>query len=310
MEEDNIVQPITKRQKLIALIISLLVTIIWSSTFVIVKFGLETLGPLTIAGLRYFIGALVLAPFLLFQNTQRPTISMDLWLRLVLIGISSYTVGNGALFWGLKYIPATTGSLLMSAIPLLVLAGGMIFLKEVPTIIQVLGVVLSLIGSGIFFSSGLEAGELRGILIVLIGLIGFTTFSLLGRGIARERRLDTLTLTTAPLAIGGLISIIIALVIEGIPIFTAKGILIVVWLAVVNTAIGYWLYNYALKDLTALEMNMVMNLTPLFVAGLSWVMIGEKLEFIQIFGMVVMIIGVLLVQRVIKPGVPDSIPVE
>ena len=310
MEEDNIVQPITKRQKLIALIISLLVTIIWSSTFVIVKFGLETLGPLTIAGLRYFIGALVLAPFLLFQNTQRPTISMDLWLRLVLIGISSYTVGNGALFWGLKYIPATTGSLLMSAIPLLVLAGGMIFLKEVPTIIQVLGVVLSLIGSGIFFSSGLEAGELRGILIVLIGLIGFTTFSLLGRGIARERRLDTLTLTIAPLAIGGLISIIIALVIEGIPIFTAKGILIVVWLAVVNTAIGYWLYNYALKDLTALEMNMVMNLTPLFVAGLSWVMIGEKLEFIQIFGMVVMIIGVLLVQRVIKPGVPDSIPVE
>ena len=310
MEEDINIYSDGKRQKLIALLISLLVTIIWSSTFVIVKFGLETLGPLTIAGLRYFIGSMVLAPFLIYQKKQRPEISKNLWIRLTFIGISSYTIGNGALFWGLKYIPATTGSLLMSAIPLLVLAGGMIFLEEVPTIIQVLGVVLTLIGSGIFFSSGLAVGELRGILIVLVGLVGFTSFSLLGRGIARERSLDTLTLTTIPLAIGGLTTIIIALGVEGIPIYTPEGILVVVWLAVVNTAIGYWLYNFALKDLTALEMNMVMNLTPLFVAGLSWVMIGEKLEFIQIIGMVVMIAGVILVQLAIKPGIPDTIPVE
>jgi drug/metabolite transporter (DMT)-like permease len=284
------------------------VTIIWSSTFVIVKFGLETLGPLTIAGLRYFIGAMVLAPFWLLQKKPRPVISNNLWLRLALIGISSYTIGNGALFWGLKYIPATTGSLLMSAIPLLVLAGGIVFLREIPTLIQVLGVILTLIGSGIFFSTGLEVGEARGILIVLLGLVGFTSFSLLGRGIARKRSLDTLTLTMVPLAIGGLTTIALALLIEGIPTFTMMGILVVSWLAIVNTAIGYWLYNHALRDLTALEMNMVMNLTPLFTGLLSWVMLGEVLVLIQIIGMVVMITGVILVQRAITPNVPDANP--
>jgi drug/metabolite transporter (DMT)-like permease len=304
MEENIKVHTEGNRQKLIALIISLLVTIIWSSTFVIVKFGLESLGPLTIAGLRYFIGSLVLTPFLIFQNVERTVINRFLWVRLILIGISSYTIGNGALFWGLKYIPATTGSLLMSAIPLLVLVGGIILLKEIPTIIQIFGVFITLIGSGIFFSSGLGVGEIRGILIVLIGLVGFTSFSLLGRGIARERKLDTLTLTTIPLAIGGLTTILLALLIEGIPDFTRTGLLVVAWLAVVNTAIGYWLYNHALRDLTALEMNMVMNLTPLFTALLSWVMLGEKLVMIQIIGMVVMILGVILVQGATKPGNP------
>jgi drug/metabolite transporter (DMT)-like permease len=310
MEDEINVQPDGRRQKLIALIVSLLVTIIWSSTFVIVKFGLETLGPLTIAGLRYFIGAMILAPFLFFQKKPRPVITKNLWIRLALIGISSYTIGNGALFWGLKYIPATTGSLLMSAIPILVLAGGIILLKEIPTFIQVLGVVLTLIGSGIFFSSGLEVGELKGILIVLIGLVGFAAFSLIGRGIARKRSLDTLTLTTIPLAIGGLTTLGLALAIEGFPYFTPRGILVVAWLAVVNTAIGYWLYNHALRDLTALEMNMVMNLTPIFTGLLSWAMLGEKLVFIQIIGMVVMIVGVILVQSAIKPGIPDSNPSE
>lgn len=116
----------------LALIGALLVTIIWSSTFVIVKMGLESLGPLTIAGLRYLIGSLVLAPFLMLRRSSRAPVSKKLWPKLILIGISAYTIGNGALFWGLKYIPATTGSFLMSMIPLLVLFGGAILFERNP----------------------------------------------------------------------------------------------------------------------------------------------------------------------------------
>ena len=78
MGEDMTVHSDVRQQKLFALLISLLVTIIWSSTFVIVKIGLESLGPLTIAGWRYFIGAMVLTPFFIFQKKQRPVISKSL----------------------------------------------------------------------------------------------------------------------------------------------------------------------------------------------------------------------------------------
>lgn len=281
----------------LALLEALLVTAIWSSSFVIVKLGLESLGPLTIAGLRYSLGAIALAPFLLLKRGKRKPIPRNLWPRLTLIGISSYTLGNGALFWGLKYIPATTGSFLMGLIPLLVMIGGVIFLREIPTKWQGVGVFISLMGSAVFFSGGLMAGEPLGLAILALGLVGFMAFSLLGRGIARERSLDTLVLTVIPLIIGGLITFCLALVVEGLPQFTPRSLWAVIWLALINTALGYLLYNHSLRELTALEVNTLMNLTPLFTAFLSWVMLGERLELIQGIGMAVMILGVVMVQR-------------
>jgi drug/metabolite transporter (DMT)-like permease len=306
MERSRISGLITKNRRTVALLVALLVTMIWSSSFVIVKFGLETLGPLTIAGLRYSLGAIALAPFFLLNRGKRKPIPKDLWPRLVLIGISSYTIGNGALFWGLKYIPATTGSFLMGLIPLLVMVGGAIFLKEIPTRWQGVGVFISLVGSLIFFSGGLQPGEPLGIAILALGLVGFMAFSLLGRGIAREKSLDTLVLTTVPLIIGGLITMSIALVVEGIPHFTIRSIWVVVWLALVNTSLGYLLYNHSLRELTALEMNMVMNLTPLFTAFISWILLGERLTLLQGTGLMVMILGVILVQRSRKKIILDE----
>jgi probable blue pigment (indigoidine) exporter len=227
-----------------------------------------------------------------------------------LIGISSYTLGNGALFWGLKYIPATTGSLLIGLIPLLVLVGGWLFLKEIPSRWQVVGVLLSLMGSGLFFSGGFQPGEPQGLAIMAVGLMGFIAFSLLGRGIARERSLDTLSLTALPLLIGGLTTLLGALVVEGLPRFTGQSLFIVLWLALVNTALGYWLYNHALRILTALEINMIMNLTPFFTALLSWVILGESLTGMQYLSMIVVVGGVVLVQLRGPMGKSDLIPGE
>jgi len=283
--------------KIVAIGESLLATAIWASSFVFVKIILADMGPLTIAGFRYFLAFLILFPFLVRKEGVRTSISKGLWLRLFLIGISAYTIGNGALFWGLKYLPATTVSFLMSLSPLIILFGGAVWLKEIPTRWQVLGVIVSLLGSGMFFSSGLQPGQSVGITIILIGLIGFMFFGVLGREIAKEKQLDTLTLTTIPLGIGGGFLLLIAFLMEGMPQLTTESILIVIWLGVVNTALAYVLYNHALQRLTALEMNMMLNLTPLGTALLAWWLLEERLGLVEITGMIVMIIGVLLVQR-------------
>ena len=88
---------------------------------------------------------------------------------LLLIGLSAYTIGNGAFFWGLKYLPATTTSFLMSVNPILILLAGIWWLKEVPTRIQVIGVVVCLAGSVLFFFNGLKADEPLGLLITIVG---------------------------------------------------------------------------------------------------------------------------------------------
>ena len=284
-------------QRIVAIGESALATVIWASSFVFVKIDLEYMGPLTIAGFRYFLASLVLLPFLLHKGTVKQPISRRIWLRLFAIGISAYTIGNGALFWGLKYLPATTVSFLMSLSPLLILLGGAVWLKEIPTRWQVFGVIVSLLGSVLFFSSGLQSGELVGIIIVMIGLMGFMLFGILGREIAKEKQLDTLTLTTIPLAIGGSFLLLIAFPLEGIPLLSIKSVGIALWLAIINTALAYVLYNHSLQILTALEMNVMLNLTPLGTALLAWWLLGESLGFAQIIGMVIMIMGVIFVQR-------------
>ena len=113
--------------------------------------------------------------------------------------------------------------------------------------------------------------------------------ALLGRSIARERLLDTLILTTLPLIIGGLITICLALAVEGFPQFTTRSLWVVAWLSLANTSVGYLFYNHALRDLTALD------LTPIFTAFISWILPGERLGLLQGLGLIVMIVGVIMV---------------
>lgn len=269
--------------------------LIWASSYVLVKMGLDYVGPLTAAGLRYFLGALLLFP-LMTRSRATYAFPSRLWVRLLWLGLSAYTIGNGALFWSLRYLPATTSSFLMGFLPVLVLVADILWLNEMPTRLQIGGVAVALAGSGLFFSSGLQAGEPLGIGLMAVGLISFTLFAILGREIARDRQVSTLPLTAIPLALGGGLLLLIAVPTEGLLRLPAPAWGIVLWLAVVNTAFAYVLYNHSLQKLTAFEMNIMTNLAPVGTAGLAWLLLRERLTVIQIVGIVVVVIGVILVQ--------------
>jgi drug/metabolite transporter (DMT)-like permease len=277
-----------------AILEALAVVLIWGSSFVLVKMALEHTEPLTLAGLRYLTAFLILLPFALRRNRRR--ISRALWLRLALIGLCSYTIGNGALFWGMKYLPATTSSFLMGVIPLLVLALGVPILREYPTRLQIGGLAVCLLGYGVFFAPGLRSDEPLGLAISGIGLLAFAAFGILGRGIARDGSVSTLALTTFPLGFGGGASLLLALAVEGPPRITLTGAGIVLWLALLNTAVAYLLYNHSLQTLTALEMNLLLNLSPFATTLIAALLLSEIYLPIQYFGMVIAVIGVALAQ--------------
>ncbi len=276
---------------------ALLANLIWASTFVLVKIALNDLGPLTIGGLRYFAAFLLLLPFLTHDLRFYRSLPAHLWVRLIILGLTAYTVGNGALYWGLQYMKATTGSVEMSLIPLIVLFIGIFWLREIPNWTQLLGIIIALGGSVLFFSPGLTGGEPLALAIVLVGLLGFALSGILGREVARDRQVDTLNLTAIPLAAGGGLLLLLGLSFERPPQFTPETWFVVVWLAIVNTAVAYLLYNHSLQVLTAFEVNSMMNLTPLGTAALAWFITGETLDSIQVVGMVIIIVGVMLVQR-------------
>ncbi|MBL7063079.1 MAG: EamA family transporter [Anaerolineae bacterium] len=274
----------------------LLVCVIWASSFVLVKMGLACLKPLTLAGLRYFTAFLLLLPLMVRNGGLRRDPAPGHWGRLFLIGLCAYAIGNGTLFWGLQYLPATTGSFLLGLVPVPILFLGILCLKEMPSAWQVVGLLISLAGGWLFFSPGLGAGEPLVVGVVGVGLLGFAVFGVLGREVAKAQQVQTVALTAIPLGFGGGLLLLLALVVEGLPDFSLAGLVIVLWLAAINTALAYMLYNHALRTLTALEMNVLLNLSPLGTALLAALLLHEQMVPVQILGMIIVILGVSAVQ--------------
>jgi O-acetylserine/cysteine efflux transporter len=280
----------------IAIAEALLAIFIWASSFIFVKVLLPEIGPLLMCGLQYFLAFLILSPFILRQERELSSIRPKLWGQFAIIGVAAYTIGNGALYWAVEYLDVTTISFLMNLSPLVVMFAGIVFLREYPSRWQIGGVVISLVGGLLFFSPGLATQGARGFVLVMLGLLGFVAFGIFSRAIARSQEVSTLDLTAFPLAFGGGLLLIIGLMVESKPVLSLNGWFIIIWLASVNTAFAYFIYNHALKTITALEMNVFFNLSPLVTALFAWLFLTQTISPLQILGVLIVIAGVTIVQ--------------
>lgn len=281
-----------------ALAEALVAITIWASSFIFVKVGLAYMGPLIMSGLRYLLAFAVLLPLLLADPSWR-RMSRREWAYLVAIGVTAYALGSGMLYWGLEYLSATTSAFLSALTPLPVLVVGILWLKEWPTPIQVVGVVVSLLGIWFFFGR-IPLPSWVGIGLTALSIVGYTAFAILGRAVARDGLVNTLVLTTIPLGVGGLVLTLGGLLAEPLPVLNRASVGILLWLALINSALAYFVYNHALQTLTALEMNVMFNLLTPLAAIMSVAWLGESLHPWQIIGIVVTTLGVIMVQM--RPG--------
>ena len=265
------------RDRVLPILEILLVSAIWGSSFVGVKAALGHAGPLTIAALRYSIAAVLLLPFVDWRELAQSGMSIGLWSRFIAIGLSQYTIGNGALFLALRLIPATSASLALSLCPIPVWAFGVLVLRERPNAWQLLGTAAAVGGSFLFFQSGLVSIPPAAIGLLIVAILSFAVLPVVGRKLSRERTVSNTTLTGIPLAIGGAVLIVIAVLVEGFPHLPGTTWCIILGLALVNTLGGYLLFNHALRRLRAGEANVLLSLTPIATAVIAWVAFGERL---------------------------------
>src|SRR5690606_11599508 len=159
----------------LAVLQALLVTFLWSTSWVLIKFGLsEEIPALTFAGLRYTLAFLCLLP-LVFRNRQNLTSvrqlrRMDV-LRLVALGLICYTAPQGSHCASPGYLPAATLNLLLGFTSVVVAALGLFLLREIPSRTQWGGLLLYLLGAVIFFYPiAFSQTEFLGVIVALIGV--------------------------------------------------------------------------------------------------------------------------------------------
>lgn len=284
---------------IIPILQALLVTLLWSSSFVIIKIGLEEIPPLVFAGARYFIAFMVLLPFLFKSKTAEEikNLSYKDWTRLIALGIIFITFTQGAQFFGLSLLPSVAVSLMLNFTPIIVAVMSIYLINEIPTGRQWFGTVLFLAGILVyFFPVSFEGSEGLGLLVMGIGVLANAGAAVLGRDINRSRKLSPLTITGISMGVGSVLLLSLGIAIQGIPSVSLLNIILLLWMAIINTAFAFTLWNLTLRSLSAMESSIINGTMLIQIAVLAWIFLGEEITWQEGTGMLIAGIGAVLVQ--------------
>lgn len=286
--------------RLKAILQGLLVAFLWSTSWVLIKIGLQDIPSLTFAGLRYTLAWLILLPFFFAGRGQIALKGLPprRWVFLVLLGVVYYSVAQGGQFIALGYLPAVTVNLLLGFSPAVVALLGGRMIGEPPRLLQWLGLVVMLGGGFLYFyPSALEAPlALPGVLAAGAAVLANSVGQVWGRSINREKQLTPLAITVVTMGIGSVLMLVAGIAVQGLPPLTLTHWLIIGWMAAANTAFGFTLWNHTMRTLSALESSVIANTMMVQVPILAVLFLGETQTPQQWLAMGIAILGAFLVQ--------------
>jgi len=282
-----------------AVLQALFVTFLWSTSWVLIKIGLQDIPALPFAGLRYTLAFLSLLPFALRRDrlSSLRRLPPGVWFRLVLLGLLFYAVTQGAQFLSLFYLPAVTVNLLLGFTPIIVAALGLALLGEPPTLVQWGGTGLYVVGVLVYFQLDLApAGQTVGLIVAAVAVLANALSSVLGRHVNRAQELEPTTVTLLSMGIGAIVLLVVGALIQGLPRLSPTNWAIIVWLAVVNSALAFTLWNHTLRTLSAMESSLINNTMLIQIPILAVVFLGERLTWREVGGLALAAAGILIVQ--------------
>jgi drug/metabolite transporter (DMT)-like permease len=266
------------------------------------KFGLLEVPPFLFAAVRYTIAFTILGVIFLTVGEGRGTVRKEVLkanggVSLIIAGICGYTLAQGLQVVGLFYLPAVTTSFVLNFTPIFVLLLGILFLGERASRIQLMGLIVAMVGAYAFFSERISgvAQEL-GIVLVVVSGLAWAVYMVIVRKIQRANTFGSFKLTTVTMGIGTAGLVILAAIFDGPRPISLNALTIILWLSVANTALAFLLWNHVLRTIRAYELSVIQNSMLVQIAVLAWIFLGELLTYVMIFGVILVIVGVVLVQ--------------
>jgi len=285
--------------RVIPILQALLVTFLWSTSFIIIKWGLVEIGPINYAGLRYFIAFLCFVPFIfkkkyIVEIKQLKSYQIK---KLILLGLIFYTITQGAQFLGLSMLSSVTVSLMLNFTPLVVAVMGMFLINEKLSALQWIGSIIFIMGILTYFLPISLAGNKGiGLVIMFVGVLANAGAAVIGREINRGGSISPLVVTFVSMGAGAILLMISGFVFEGFPTINMKTGIYLLWLAVINTAFAFTLWNLTLRSLTAVESSIINGTMLIQIAILAYYFLGEEISFQKGIAMIIAAAGVVLVQ--------------
>jgi drug/metabolite transporter (DMT)-like permease len=241
-----------------------LLVLIWSSTWVAIKIGLEDCPPLLGAGVRFAAAGLVLLAIAAVQ--RRRLLSTD-WVLAAVLALAPFAFAYGLVYWGEQYVPSGLAAVLFGILPLYTALLGTVLLPDEPLRLPLLvGVLIGIGGLSLAFLESVELGAAEK------AALGATALALAPLGaalgsISQKRRaaeLDAVVLNGWAMLVGGLLLLPLSALSEdwGDFVWSAESVGSIAYLALFGSAIAFVTLTVLLRHISAMAMSFLAMLLP------------------------------------------------
>lgn len=277
-----------------------LIYFIWGSTYLAIRYAIETIPPFLMAGVRFTTAGTLLYAFMRARGVANPGLKQ--WFNLWIVGSLLFLGGNGLVVWAEQYITSGLAALLVSTLPLWLTmldwlwAGG-----PPPTWRGMAGISLGIIGTVVLIDPvNITATDIYvpGALVVVIGSVLWATGSIYSKLFTQP---DSIFMSAACQMFGGGLSLLFtSLVLGEWTTFEPVGISLVsvsafTYLVVFGSIVAISSYVWLLKNASATSVSTYAFVNPAVAIFLGWLIAGEEINAHILFGAAIILAGVILV---------------
>ena len=267
------------------------VYVLWGSTYLAIRIGVETIPPLAMAGVRNVIAGVALYAWSRLRGAPAPT--RPQWAATALLGALLLLVGNGAVTWAEQRVPSGITALLVATEPLwIVLLAWWQPRGARPTALTAFGLALGLAGVAVLVGPALFGGaatsgsiDLAGAAVVLAGAAAWAGGSLWASGASNRARLPaSTTLSTGmQMATGGAM-LLLASALTGEPAslgsaaVSGRSVAALGYLIGFGSLVGFNAYAWLLTVEPPARVATYAFVNPVIAVLLGWAVAGEALS--------------------------------
>jgi len=273
--------------------------LIWGSTYLAIRFAIETIPPYLMGGVRFLIAGGALYAVLRWRGVKAP--SRVHWRAALIVGGLLLWGGNGGVMLAEQYVPSSLAALIIAMVPLwMVLLNWRWGDRTRPHAGTMLGVALGLVGIVLIAAPGQSAAEGAVNPIGLMILVGASLSWSIGSLYSRQAALPSnalLSTSMEMLAGGGLMLIAGLLLGQGAQIhfdqISVRSLAALGYLVIFGSLIGFTAYVWLLKVSTPARVSTYAFVNPVVAVFLGTAFAGEELS-VRVLTAAAIIIGAVM----------------
>ena len=275
-----------------------LLALIWASAFFNIKIATYSFGPVTIALLRVFFGAIPVLILCFYKKIKVEAFSKD-WYWFAIIGFINLVVPFYLISYGVKSVQSNLAAILMSTTPLSSTILGHYYTKDEKfNFTKTIGILIGFAGIVYLFSDNLLINESNFISAILI-LVGSTCYVIGGVLTLKIKEKKNENVTGSILIWAIIILIPLTFLIEKPWTYSpsVQSTISVVYLGLVSTGIAWLLRFKILVNNGLIFQSQVSYLIPIFGTILSYIFLRELITFKVVVSLIAVTIGIYFVRR-------------